>query len=242
MPAQAVAGQRGRLGEEIAGAVNFAAVEIDQRGVVGRIGLDVELADGDGPGIDNRADERRPTALGVAILDQSARPLTACPAALVAHQRATLRQRAEEAGDEHLTGVRLDRMEARMERPGGRLQRLEHQGLHPETDDQEGAQPQRRRRGDGGAGPCAIVPRQPLKGPAQNGFQPDPVPRDAAAEALAVRLDPEGGIQPQNRTGDAGQRDQIARGPDRARPMDMRRQPGVQAGDMRATILGRTAE
>ena len=82
--------------------------------------------------------------------------------------------------------------------------------------------------GDPGRSAGAVVERQTLLGLELERGEAEPRQRRVRIQRLALHVDEEGGMEPEHRAGDVGERHQVARCADRAALMDMRMGTGVE--------------
>ena len=109
MVAQLVHRDAGILGEEIAGVEDLAAVRIDQRIVVGAIGLGLDLSRRRRQAVEHRAEELRQAAQRIAVLDQRAGAMAARAGRLAADQAGAADQLRHRLRHPDLAGMRLHR-------------------------------------------------------------------------------------------------------------------------------------
>ena len=79
--------------------------------------------------------------------------------------------------------------------------------------------------------PVPLLSASPSLGSSVERGEAEPRKRRVRVERLAVDVDEEGGIEPDHRAGDIGERHEVARRADRAALVDMRMRAGVEEGD-----------
>ncbi len=208
--AHTVHGHARVLREEIAGVIDLAAVGIDQRIVVGAVGLHFDLPRGDTQAIDDRPDELWQATQRIPVLDELAAAVSPIAGRLVAHELRAREQLGHLGRRPYLPRMRLDRVNEGRKRLAGGQHGLRIQRVYAERQrcEVQGAADCIRR--NAGTDPGAVVESKTFLRLQCQRRQSELLQRGVRIQLLTAMIDLESRIQPQDRTGDVGERHEIA--------------------------------
>ncbi len=204
------------LREKIARVIDLGRFRIDERIVVGAIGLDLDLLRGDAEPVHDRPEKLRQAAQRIAVLNEltAAVPTLAC--GLVAHQLGTRNQFSHLGGGPHLPRVRLDPVDERRERLASRQHCLRVESMDAERQRRELLRSSDCIRRHTGADTGPVVQRQPLLRLRRQRRQSELAQRAVRIQHLAFQVHTKRRVQSQDRACDVGERHEIATRSDRA--------------------------